>query len=139
MIVHAGLLLAGLGLCSWSASASDFAAVPFHSWSPDVYEGSPSPVAGSHGRRRQGRAFAALLRVFVDLGPDGPVRWDRIVWVLALLDLVVGAVVALSARRQADDGLLVHQPRRLHPLGVGAASARGVSASLYYIFAYCSW
>ena len=136
VIVHNGVLLAGLGLLLVGFGFK-IAAVPFHQWSPDVYEGSPSPVSGFMAAVAKAGAFAALLRVFVTSFPTVRSDWEPIVWVLALLSLVVGAVVALSQRdvkRMMAYSSINHVGFIL--LGVGAASARGVSASLYYIFTY---
>jgi NADH-quinone oxidoreductase subunit N len=111
--------------------------VPFHLWSPDVYEGSPSPIAGFMAAVAKAGAFAALLRVFVTSFPTLRADWQPVVWMLALLSLVLGAVVALTQRdvkRMMAYSSINHVGFIL--LGVEAASARGVSASLYYLFTY---
>ena len=97
VIVHNGVLLAGLALLLVGFGFK-IAAVPFHMWSPDVYEGSPSPVAGFMAAVAKAGAFAALLRVFVTSFPTVRADWQPIVWVLACLSLVLGAVVALTQR-----------------------------------------
>ncbi len=136
VIVHNGVLLAGLALLLVGFGFK-IAAVPFHMWSPDVYEGSPSPVSGFMAAVAKAGAFAALLRVFVTSFPTVRADWEPIVWVLACLSLVLGAVVALTQRdvkRMMAYSSVNHVGFIL--LGVEACSARGVSASLYYVFTY---
>jgi NADH-quinone oxidoreductase subunit N len=136
VIVHNGVLLGGLALLL-VGFAFKIAAVPFHLWSPDVYEGSPSPIAGFMAAVAKAGAFAALLRVFVTSFPTLRADWQPVVWMLALLSLVLGAVVALTQRdvkRMMAYSSINHVGFIL--LGVEAASARGVSASLYYLFTY---
>src|SRR5207245_989838 len=80
------LLLVGLGF--------KVAAVPFHMWTPDVYQGAPTPVTGFMAAAAKAAGFAALLRIFVStFGPER-LDWQPIVWSLAVLRLVVGSVVA---------------------------------------------
>ena len=90
--------------------------MPFHSWTPDVYQGAPTPVTGFMAACTKVAAFGALLRVFyVGVGRR---RWDwqPMLWVVAILTMVVGSVLAGHPdRRQADAGLLLDRPRRLHP------------------------
>jgi NADH-quinone oxidoreductase subunit N len=136
VIVHNGVLLAGLALLLVGFGFK-IAAVPFHMWSPDVYEGSPSPVAGFMAAVAKAGAFAALLRVFVTSFPTVRADWQPIVWALALLSLVLGAVVALTQRdvkRMMAYSSINHVGFIL--LGVEASTARGVAASLYYLFTY---
>jgi NADH-quinone oxidoreductase subunit N len=136
VVASNGVLLAGMALLLVGFGFK-IAAVPFHMWSPDVYQGSPSPVTGFMAAVAKAGAFAALLRVFVS--SFGVVRtdWQPIVWGLAILSLVVGAVLALVQRdvkRMMAYSSINHAGFIL--LGVQAADARGVSASLYYLFAY---
>ena len=74
------------------------AAVPFHFWAPDVYQGALAPVAGFMATGTKAAAFAALLRVLsVALSADAvQARWSAILHVLALLTMVVGNIVALA-------------------------------------------
>ena len=136
VIANNGVLLAGLALLLVGFGFK-IAAVPFHMWSPDVYQGSPSPIAGFMAAVAKAGAFAALLRVFVTSFPTVRADWQPVVWVLALLSLVLGAVVALTQRdvkRMMAYSSINHVGFIL--LGVEACTARGVSASLYYLFTY---
>jgi NADH-quinone oxidoreductase subunit N len=136
VIASSGVLLAGLALLLVGFGFK-IAAVPFHMWSPDVYEGSPSPVAGFMAAVAKAGAFAALLRVFVSSFGTVRADWQPIIWALAVLSLLVGAVVALMQRdvkRMMAYSSINHVGFIL--LGVETATARGVSASLYYVFTY---
>ena len=136
VVLTNGLLLAGLALML-VGFAFKIAAVPFHMWTPDVYQGAPTPVTGFMAAVAKAGAFAALLRVLVLL-PRRHLRRlaaDHLrLAVLSLARRVRGG--AAPARRQAHAGLLVDQPRRVHPARRGVGTARGVSASLYYLVAY---
>jgi NADH-quinone oxidoreductase subunit N len=106
-------------------------------WSPDVYQGSPSPVTGFMAAVAKVGAFAALLRVFVSTFGTVRTDWQPIIWGLAILSLVLGAVVALmqkDIKRMMAYSSINHAGFIL--LGVEAATTRGVSAALYYLFAY---
>jgi len=90
-----GLLLAGMGLLGVGLLFK-FGAVPFHSWTPDVYVGAPTPVTGFMAACTKIAAIGALLRVFyVALGGD---RWDwqPLMTVIAVATMAVGAVLAIA-------------------------------------------
>ncbi len=136
VIASNGVLLGGLALLLVGFGFK-IAAVPFHMWSPDVYEGSPSPVTGFMAAIAKVGAFAALLRVFVSSFGTVRTDWQPIVWGLAFLSLLLGAVVALlqkDIKRMMAYSSINHAGFIL--LGVEAATVRGVSASLYYVFTY---
>ena len=136
VVVSDGLLLAGLTLLIVGFSFK-VAAVPFHMWTPDVYQGAPSPVTGFMAAVAKVGAFAAFLRVFVSsfglLGTD----WRPVVYALAVVTLVLGAwfaVVQRDVKRMLAYSSINHAGFVL--LGLQAADARGVTAALYYLFAY---
>jgi NADH-quinone oxidoreductase subunit N len=136
VVLTNGLLLAGLALML-VGFAFKVAAVPFHMWTPDVYEGAPTPVTGFMSAVAKAGAFAAMLRVlFSSLGVIDA-DWRPILYGLAVLSLVLGAVLAL---RQRDIKRMLAYSSINHAgfilLGVQSATSRGVSASLYYLFAY---
>jgi len=136
VVLTNGLLLAGLALML-VGFAFKVAAVPFHMWTPDVYQGAPSPVTGFMSAVAKAGAFAALLRVLISSFGIISTDWKPIVYGLAVLSLVVGSVLAL---RQRDVKRMLAYSSINHAgfifLGVEAATTRGVSAALYYLFAY---
>ena len=111
--------------------------MPFHMWTPDVYEGAPSPVTGFMAAVAKAGAFAAMLRVLFSSFGVIETDWRPIIYGLAVLSLVLGAFVAL---RQRDVKRMLAYSSINHAgfilLGVSAGTARGASASLYYLFAY---
>jgi NADH-quinone oxidoreductase subunit N len=136
VLLSNGLLLAGLALLL-VGFAFKIAAVPFHMWTPDVYQGAPSPVTGFMAAVAKAGAFAALLRVLFSSFGVVSTDWRPIVYGLAVLSLVLGAFVAL---RQRDVKRVLAYSSINHAgfilLGVVADTARGASASLYYLFVY---
>jgi NADH-quinone oxidoreductase subunit N len=136
LVLTNGLLLAGLALML-VGFAFKVAAVPFHMWTPDVYEGAPTPVTGFMAAVAKAGAFAAMLRVLFSSLGGITTDWKPIIYGLAVLSLVVGSVVAL---RQRDVKRMLAYSSINHAgfilLGVESATARGVSASLYYLVAY---
>ena len=109
-ILLIGIALVGVGLLF------KVSAVPFHSWTPDVYQGAPTPVTGFMAACTKVAAFGALLRVFyVALGG---VRWDwrPMMWIVAIAH--DGGRLAARGhpdRRQAAARVLLDRARRLHP------------------------
>jgi NADH-quinone oxidoreductase subunit N len=88
-LVLAGIALIVVGL------GFKVAAVPFHLWTPDVYQGAPTPVTAFMASVSKAAAFAAMVRVLVVALPFYREDWRPVVWVLALLTLVVGSVLAV--------------------------------------------
>ena len=112
-------------------------AVPFHMWTPDVYQGAPTAVTAFMSAATKVAAFAAFIRVF-DVG-FAPLAWDwtPIVWALAALSVVVGSVLAIA---QSDIKRLLAYSSIAHAgfvlTGLTAAGQAGMSAALYYLVAY---
>jgi NADH-quinone oxidoreductase subunit N len=136
VLLHNGMLLGGLALLLVGFGFK-VAAVPFHLWTPDVYDGSPSPVTGFMAAVAKAGGFAALLRVFVS--SFGLLRddWRPAVWAIAAATLLLGAIVALVQRnikRMLAYSSINHAGFIL--LGLQAATNRGVEAALYYLFVY---
>jgi NADH-quinone oxidoreductase subunit N len=90
-----GLLLGGIGLMAVGLLFK-ISAAPFHAWTPDVYQGAPTPVTGFMAACTKIAAFGALLRVFY-VGVAGA-RWDWLpmMWVVAVLTMAVGSVILLT-------------------------------------------
>jgi NADH-quinone oxidoreductase subunit N len=72
------------------------AAVPFHMWAPDVYEGAPHSVVGFISVGSKAAAFAGLMRIFlVALGPS-KAQWEPLLWAVSILSMLVGTLVAIA-------------------------------------------
>ncbi|MCU1498747.1 MAG: proton-translocating NADH-quinone oxidoreductase, chain [Acidimicrobiales bacterium] len=124
-----GLLLVGLGF--------KVAAAPFHAWTPDVYDGSPSPVVAYMASGVKTAGFAAILRVFVYGFSSYQADWKPIVYVVAVFTLLVGSVFAVSQRnvkRMLAYSSISHAGFIL--VGVQAASEQGTRSVLFYLATY---
>ena len=130
------LLLAGFGLLLVGFGFK-IAAVPFHSWTPDVYQGSPSPTVAYMASGVKAAGFAGLLRVFVVAFQSFHTDWQPYLYALAVATLLVGAVLAVvqtDVKRMLAYSSINHAGFIL--LGVVAASANGVAGALFYLAAY---
>jgi NADH-quinone oxidoreductase subunit N len=124
-----GLMLVGLGF--------KVAAVPFHFWSPDVYDGSPTPVVAYMASGVKAAAFAALVRVFSVGFSSYTVGWRPMVMVLAALSMIVGASLAIvqtNVKRTLAYSSINHAGFILMALAAG--SDAGNSAVLFYLITY---
>jgi NADH-quinone oxidoreductase subunit N len=137
------LALAGVALLVVGL-AFKVAAVPFHFWSPDVYQGAPTPVTGYMAAAAKAAAFAAMLRVLVYALPQWRDDYRPVIWVLAVLTLFVGsalAVVQTDVKRMLAYSSISHAGFIL--VGVEAAAHTagepggiGVSSVLLYVLLY---
>ena len=136
MLKSDGLLLAGTALVL-VGFAFKVAAVPFHVWSPDVYEGSPTPIAGYMAAVVKVGAFAAVLRVLASSLVTQQAGWRPMVWALAALTMLVGAALAAvqrNVKRLLAYSSISHAGFVLMALWAG--TAQGVAAALYYLAVY---
>ena len=102
------------------------AAVPFHYWTPDAYQGAPTPITGFLSVGPKLGAFALLVRLFAEGLAPQRADWVTVIAVLAVLTMTVGNVIALTQTNEADAGLFKHRAHRLHPgrlLAFGAATS----------------
>jgi len=135
-VVTSGILLGGFAFLLVGFGFK-VAAVPFHMWTPDVYEGSPTPATGFMAAAAKAAGFAALLRVFYSAFGTQRLDWQPIVWALAIASLVVGsmlAVVQTDVKRMLAYSSISHAGYVL--IGLQAASDRGIAGSLFYLLAY---
>ncbi|MDR1635036.1 MAG: NADH-quinone oxidoreductase subunit NuoN [Bifidobacteriaceae bacterium] len=112
-------------------------AAPFHSWTPDVYQGAPTAITGFMAACTKIAAFGALLRVIYSVAPA--LNWDLepILWTVAILTMVVGTVVGLvqkDVKRMLAYSAIAHAGFIM--TGVAAWSADGLTGSLFYLFTY---
>lgn len=112
-------------------------AVPFHMWTPDVYQGAPTPVTGFMAAATKVAAFGALLRLLYVVLPG--LTWDLrpVMWGVAILTMLGGAIVAIT---QTDIKRLLAYSSIAHAgfilAGVIAATPEGVSSVLFYLATY---
>lgn len=131
-----GLLVAGIGLMLVGFGFK-VAAVPFHLWTPDVYQGSPSPVVSFMATAVKAAGFAGMLRVLVVCFQTHQLDWQPIVYALAGASLVVGAVLAVvqtDVKRMMAYSSINHAGFML--IAVATGTADGVAAVLFYLAAY---
>lgn len=128
-----GFLIVGFGF--------KIASVPFHMWTPDVYEGAPTVVTGFMAAGVKAAAFAAFLRVFVYALPSLQPNWTSILWVLAILTMTIGNLAALlqeNIKRMLAYSSIAHAGYIM----IGMVAARnvegdiGTTSILYYLLAY---
>ncbi|MGD0705609.1 MAG: NADH-quinone oxidoreductase subunit NuoN [Trebonia sp.] len=130
-LLYAGIALVGIGLLF------KIGAVPFQNWKPDVYQGAPTPVTALMASCTVVSAFGALLRVFYVA--FGTLTWDwrPAMWVVAILTMVVGAVIAIT---QTDVKRLLAYSSIAHAgfilTAVISSSVAGLSSSLFYLATY---
>lgn len=136
VITSDGVLLAGIALLLVGL-AFKVAAVPFHAWSPDVYEGAPSPITGYMASVAKAAGFAGLLRAFTVMLNAYSVDWKPLIYALAIATLIVGAVMAVvqtNVKRMLAYSSISHAGFIL--VGLQANSLRGTSGALFYLLAY---
>ena len=112
-------------------------AVPFHMWTPDVYQGAPTAVTAFMSAGTKVAAFAAFMRVFnVAFQPLGW-DWTPVLWVLAAVSIVVGSVLAIAQtdiKRMLAYSSIAHAGFVL--IGMTATGRSGIGAALFYLLAY---
>lgn len=135
-LAESGTLLAGLMLMLVGLGFK-VAAVPFHTWVPDAYQGAPAPVTGFMASATKAAAFAALARVLFTGLDAYRSDWRPAVWALAVLTLAVGNLAALAQR---DVKRLLAYSSVAHAgfilIGIEAANQRGRAAALFYLATY---
>jgi NADH-quinone oxidoreductase subunit N len=113
------------------------AAVPFHMWSPDAYEGAPAVVTGFMSTGVKAAAVAAFARVFLTALEPMIAEWGPVLWVIAAATMVVGTVLGVaqtSLKRMLAYSSIAHGGYLL--VGLVAGNDVGKAAILYYLAAY---
>jgi NADH-quinone oxidoreductase subunit N len=113
------------------------ALIPFHVWTPDVYEGAPTAVTAFMAAGVKAAAFAAFARVFMGGLGSVAASWTGLLWALAALTMTVGNVTAVmqrSVKRMLAYSSIAHAGYAL--VGVVAASRAGGAALLFYLAVY---
>ncbi|WP_407286962.1 NADH-quinone oxidoreductase subunit NuoN [Streptomyces sp. BP-8] len=129
LLIGAALVLMGL--------LFKVGAVPFHMWTPDVYQGAPTPVTGFMAAATKVAAFGALLRLLYVVLPGMRWDWRPVLWGVAIITMLGGAIIAIT---QTDIKRLLAYSSIAHAgfilAGVIATSEDGISSVLFYLGAY---
>jgi NADH-quinone oxidoreductase subunit N len=123
------LVVAGVGF--------KIAAVPFHMWAPDVYEGAPTPVTAFLSVGSKAASFAMLIRIFVEGLPALSADWRLLFWVLSIATMTFGnfaAVTQTNVKRMLAYSSIAHAGYVL--IGIVAGTTRGITATLVYLMIY---
>jgi NADH-quinone oxidoreductase subunit N len=123
------LVVAGVGF--------KIAAVPFHMWAPDVYEGAPTPITAFLSVGSKAASFAMLIRIFLEGLPSMNADWRLLFEALAIVTMTVGNVAALTqsnVKRMLAYSSIAHAGYVL--IGIVAGTSRGITATLIYLFVY---
>ncbi len=124
-----GLLLIGF--------AFKVALVPFHLWSPDVYQGAPTTVTAFLCTAPKAAGFGALLNIFIVAFPEIQIEWQKLFWILAALTMTIGNISALMqshVKRMLAFSSVSHAGYLV--LGVLVLNSVGLSAVLFYLVVY---
>jgi NADH-quinone oxidoreductase subunit N len=124
-----GFLLVGFGF--------KIALVPFHMWTPDVYEGAPTPITAFLSTGPKAAGFAALVRILIEALGATQAQWAQVLWVLAVLTMTVGNLVAIqqdNIKRMLAYSSIAHAGYILVALVVGGVD--GLGAVIFYAMAY---
>ncbi len=114
-------------------------AVPFHQWTPDVYQGAPTPAAAFMSTGAKAAAFAAIISVASNFAAQlqGNLNWSSAVAIIAVASMIVGNVAALvqeELKRMLAYSSIAHAGYML--VGIAAGGAEGFSAVIYYTLVY---
>jgi NADH-quinone oxidoreductase subunit N len=113
------------------------AAVPFHFWTPDVYEGAPTPITGFISTASKAAGFAVLLRVLLAVFPEVAASWTAVLAGVSVATMTVGNILAISQKnikRMLAYSSIAHAGYAM--IGLVALSALGTASLVYYLAAY---
>lgn len=126
-----GIMLLAAGLCF------KIAAAPFHVWTPDVYEGAPTPITAFLSTASKGAAFAIFLRIFYVGLPHFHLDWENVLAAIAALSMIVGNIAAITqdnVKRMLAYSSIAHAGYVL--LGIIAMNDMGIRGVLVYSVVY---
>lgn len=112
-------------------------AVPFHAWTPDVYQGAPTPVTAFMAAATKVAAFGAMLRIFYTAFANANWDWRPFLTVIAIITMAFGSLVAIAQRdikRMLAYSSIAHAGFLI--TGVLALNKAGLDATIFYLFAY---
>ncbi len=136
LVSHSGFFLYAGALMVLVGFGFKVAAVPFHMWVPDVYQGAPTPVTAYFSVAPKAAGFAAILRIFI-YGLGDLNELSVIFWILAVLTMSVGNILAIfqsNIKRMLAYSSIAHAGYIMVALSVGGTGA--VSAAAFYLLAY---
>ena len=131
VLLNAGILMMLIGL------SFKVAAVPFHFWTPDVYEGAPTPVTAFMSTIVKTAAFAAFLRLFMTCFVGHGFIWTSVIWILAALSILLGNITAVyqtNVKRMLAYSSISHAGYMM--LAILTSRDMSAGAILYYSAAY---
>jgi NADH-quinone oxidoreductase subunit N len=132
-VLLAGVALLAVGFCF------KVAAVPFHMWTPDVYQGAPTPVTAFMAAGTKAAGFAVFLRVFAGALGGLVLDWRPVIAAVAVVTMLVGAVLAVvqtDLKRMLAYSSIAHAGYLLIGLAAAPTNPEGISASMFYLLAY---
>lgn len=131
VLLLAGIALLFVGLL-FKASVG-----PFHLWTPDVYQGAPTPVTAFMAACTKAAAFAAMMRILIVALEPMTWTWRPVLWWVAIASMAIGAIMGITQtdfKRMLAYSSIAHAGFLL--LGVMAVSDKGASATLFYLLTY---
>ena len=130
--------LAGMAIAlMFVGLAFKVSAAPFHIWTPDVYQGAPTPVTAFLSTAPKAAAFAAFLRIFMSGLGSYAARWTALLWIVAVLSMFIGNLAAMlqnNIKRILAYSAIAHAGYIL--VGFSANSSDGAAAVIFYLAAY---
>jgi NADH-quinone oxidoreductase subunit N len=112
-------------------------AVPFHAWTPDVYQGAPTPITAFMAAATKAAAFGAMLRIYYTVFANAQWSWTPVLSGIAIISMLLGSLVAIAQRdvkRMLAYSSIAHAGFLL--TGVIALNKAGLDATIFYLFAY---
>jgi len=128
--VAVALIFTGLGF--------KVACAPFHIWTPDVYEGAPSPVVAFMSTAPKAAAFAVLIRLVIDTASP---HWFWVIWVAAVISMCVGnlgAILQSNVKRMLAYSSIAHAGYLMVAFASASNRELGISAAMFYSAAYAA-
>ncbi len=136
--IDVALLLAGVALLA-VGFCFKVAAVPFHMWTPDVYQGAPTPVTAFMAAGTKVAGFAVFLRVFAGALGGLVLDWRPVIAGVAVVTMLAGSVLATvqtDVKRMLAYSSIAHAGYLLIGLAAAPTNPEGISASMFYLLAY---
>ncbi len=130
------MLVIGMGLLA-VGFAFKVSAIPFHAWTPDVYEGAPTSITAFMSVGTKAAAFIALARVFMIALHPVSSSWTDVIWAIAVLTMVGGNILAATqtnVKRMLAYSSIAHAGYML--VGIALNTSEGMSSVLFYLGAY---